>query len=367
MPPEIRSCSTDEPATLELPDERAEELVPTARRRRLEVVEEREVGAVAPRSVRRVEPPCACRRRRARPARRADRGSARASTGRHASLDDARCRHSVAMRRARDRRLPLRTRLDLLAADTRSADGRARELVRGALRRSDTSISRRRRLRDRPCVLRRSRSRRRPTRPTTTARSCSTSAPTRATSAPTRSRTALSRGRRVRARVGEPRSARAHGQSYRRRRRVDDSPGSGRRDAPGAPDLHVMDGSWGHALEPPDAVRGARGRDRASGGRRAREHASRGSRAHSAGRRLVVKINIEGAECSAILGTSTERVGGTSSEVFVETHPWASCGADEIAAQLELAGLSRVASAHPAVVRMRREEPPRSGRRSDPT
>ena len=71
------------------------------------------------------------------------------------------------------------------------------------------------------------------------------------------------------------------------------------------------------------------------------------------GSRLVVKVNIEGAECSAILGCPT-RIWESVSEVFVETHPWASCDASSLAAHIGSAGLSRVESAHPAVLRMRR-------------
>lgn len=135
--------------------------------------------------------------------------------------------------------------------------------------------------------------------------------------------------------------------------------------ASGRTDLHVLAGSWGHALDPP-----ARFAEHEVGIERvevvALEQAIADAAALPARGRLVVKINIEGAECSAILGTDPGAWRDVA-EVFVETHPWASCGVDEIAAQLELAGLSRVASAHPAVVRMRREEPLRSGRRSDPT
>ena len=133
----------------------------------------------------------------------------------------------------------------------------------------------------------------------------------------------------------------------------------------GRSDLHVMRGSWGHSLEPPDAF-AEHEVGLESVEVEALADVLAGTVAHSAGRRLVVKVNIEGAECSAILGSAPSAWDGVS-EVFVETHPWASCGADEIAAQLELAGLTRVESAHPAVLHMRREEPPRSGRRSDPT
>ena len=132
----------------------------------------------------------------------------------------------------------------------------------------------------------------------------------------------------------------------------------------GRADLHVLDGSWGHALDPP-----AQFSEHEVGIERvevvALEQAIAEAAALPARGRLVVKINIEGAECSAILGTDPGAWRDVS-EVFVETHPWASCGVDEIVGQLELAGLSRVASAHHAVVRMRREEPLRSDRRSDP-
>jgi hypothetical protein len=67
----------------------------------------------------------------------------------------------------------------------------------------------------------------------------------------------------------------------------------------------------------------------------------------------VVKVNIEGAECSAILESPAEpweRV----AELFVETHLWAPCGGEELAAHLLASGLTRVESAHPAILRMRR-------------
>jgi FkbM family methyltransferase len=135
--------------------------------------------------------------------------------------------------------------------------------------------------------------------------------------------------------------------------------------AAGQADLHVLDGSWGHALDPPE-----RFAENEVGVERvavvALEHAIANATSLDAGGSLVVKVNIEGAECSAILGTAPGAWQDVD-EVFVETHPWASCGASEIAAQLEIAGLSRIESAHPAALRMRREVPARSGRRSDPT
>ena len=133
----------------------------------------------------------------------------------------------------------------------------------------------------------------------------------------------------------------------------------------GRADLHVLRGSWGHALEPPAsfaehevgiesvpvvALADALGE--------ATSHLARGLR-------LVVKVNIEGAECSAVLGTPASAWKDVD-EVFVETHPWADCDASKLADHLQPAGLSRVTSAHPAVLRMRRAGSPRSDRRSDP-
>jgi FkbM family methyltransferase len=133
----------------------------------------------------------------------------------------------------------------------------------------------------------------------------------------------------------------------------------------GRADLHVMGASWGHALAPPSSFAehevGVESVEVV-----ALEDALAEASAFHAGSRLVVKVNIEGAECSAIL-ESPAHVWDRVSEVFVETHPWASCDASSLEAHLASAGLTRVESAHPAVLRMRRGEHPRSGRRSDPT
>jgi hypothetical protein len=114
-----------------------------------------------------------------------------------------------------------------------------------------------------------------------------------------------------------------------------------------------MRGSWGHALDPPSAFAehevGVEPVDVVSLAE-ALQHAA----AHlAAGGRLVVKMNIEGAECSAILGTPAD-VWADVDEVFVETHPWADCDDTRLAEHLAQAGLRRVESAHPAVLRMRR-------------
>jgi FkbM family methyltransferase len=133
----------------------------------------------------------------------------------------------------------------------------------------------------------------------------------------------------------------------------------------GRADLHVMGASWGHALTPPSSFAehevGIESVEVV-----ALEDALTEASALSAGTRLVVKVNIEGAECSAILGSAAQVWEGVS-EVFVETHPWATCDASTLEAHLTSAGLTRVESAHPAVLRMRRGAHPRSGRRSDPT
>jgi FkbM family methyltransferase len=132
----------------------------------------------------------------------------------------------------------------------------------------------------------------------------------------------------------------------------------------GLADLHVLRGSWGHALTPPAAFA-----EHEVGTEPVEVVALADVLADAerrAGRRLVVKVNIEGAECSAILGTPAAAWTKVD-EAFVETHPWANCDASNIADHLREAGLSRVESAHPAVLRMRRAGSPRSDRRSDPT
>ena len=123
--------------------------------------------------------------------------------------------------------------------------------------------------------------------------------------------------------------------------------------AAGRRDLHVMADSWGHALQPPASFAehevGVESVDVVALAAVLREGESR----RAGGGRLVVKLNIEGAECSAVLGTPPTAWSGVD-EVFVETHPWAECDAGQLAAHLEGSGLSRVPSAHPAVLRMRR-------------
>lgn len=133
----------------------------------------------------------------------------------------------------------------------------------------------------------------------------------------------------------------------------------------GEADLHVMSGSWGHTLRPPDSfARYEVGVQRVQVAALADVVADASAR--SAGSSLVVKLNIEGAECETILGTPSEAWAAVS-EVLIETHPWASCDADELARHLASAGFTRVESAHRVVLRLRRAGAPRSGSRTSPT
>jgi FkbM family methyltransferase len=121
---------------------------------------------------------------------------------------------------------------------------------------------------------------------------------------------------------------------------------------PGEAALHVMGASWGHAMHPPDAwaehevsVAHVRVDALADVLSQAAESA--------AGARTIVKVNIEGEECPTILGTPASAWRDVA-EVYVETHPWAACGAEELARHLGASGLVPVASSHPAVLRLAR-------------
>jgi FkbM family methyltransferase len=130
----------------------------------------------------------------------------------------------------------------------------------------------------------------------------------------------------------------------------------------GKAELHVMRASWGHALHPPDEFA-----EHEVGTQqvpvRALADVLADAERLADGARIVVKINIEGEECATVLGTGPEAWEGVS-EAFVETHAWAPCGADQLAAHLAAAGLTRAASAHAAVLRLRRAGAPRPGRPS---
>lgn len=119
----------------------------------------------------------------------------------------------------------------------------------------------------------------------------------------------------------------------------------------GTSELHVMGASWGHALHPPE-----RFSKYEVGTQLVRVEAlaavlADASTFASNGARLVVKLNVEGEECDTVLGTPST-AWETVDEVFVETHPWAACGADELVGHLDGAGLVQADSAHPAVLRL---------------
>src|SRR5262245_46997797 len=120
----------------------------------------------------------------------------------------------------------------------------------------------------------------------------------------------------------------------------------------GEAELHVMGASWGHALHPPEAFGkhevGIEVVDVA-----ALADVLAQASAVADGARVIVKVNIEGEECPTILGTPATAWAGID-ELHVETHPWAACGADDLAAHLAATGLTRRESAHPAVLRLAR-------------
>jgi hypothetical protein len=126
-----------------------------------------------------------------------------------------------------------------------------------------------------------------------------------------------------------------------------------------------MGASWGHALHPPDAF--ARYE---VGVERVRVEPLADVLAEAVvlaeGARVIVKVNIEGAECPAILGTPPSAWDGID-ELYVETHPWADCGAGELAGHLTNAELISGESPHPAVLRLRRRADARAGRRTAPS
>ena len=115
----------------------------------------------------------------------------------------------------------------------------------------------------------------------------------------------------------------------------------------GEADLHVMGSSWAHAIHPPDAFA-----EYEVGTQRVRVESTTDVLAEGAaladGGTLVVKVNTEGEECGIVLDTPPEAWAAVT-EVFVEVHPWAPCGADELAAHLARAGLTP--SAEPARAR----------------
>ena len=118
----------------------------------------------------------------------------------------------------------------------------------------------------------------------------------------------------------------------------------------GEAELHVMGASWGHALHPPEAFA-----KHEIGVERVRVEALADVLADAThlarGARVIVKVNIEGEECPTILGTPGSAWAGVD-ELYVETHPWAACGADDLARHVAAADLVRGGSSHPAVLRL---------------
>lgn len=108
----------------------------------------------------------------------------------------------------------------------------------------------------------------------------------------------------------------------------------------GEAELHVMGASWGHSLGPPEEWA-----EYEVGLERVQVVAMTDVLAEATGlagpgSSLVVKINAEGAECAMVLGTPPA-AWETVSAMFVATHSWAGCDADELAAHLATAGLAR--------------------------
>jgi FkbM family methyltransferase len=128
----------------------------------------------------------------------------------------------------------------------------------------------------------------------------------------------------------------------------------------GEAELHVMGASWGHALEPPESWAEFEVGLRSVPVVSFRDALARATRDGTSP--VVVKLNIEGAECGLILGTPVETWREVD-EVIVATHPWAPCG-DDLVRHLGEAGLSPSPSAHPRMLRLRREAHPRADPRS---
>ena len=133
----------------------------------------------------------------------------------------------------------------------------------------------------------------------------------------------------------------------------------------GEAELHVMGASWGHSLHPPDEFSKYE-----IGVRRvpveAMANVLEDARALASRARLVVKVNVEGEECGVVLGTPAA-AWEVVSELFVEMHGWAPCTAADLAEHLAPAGLSEVPSAMERVLRLRRAEASPAGPHSAPS
>ena len=96
-----------------------------------------------------------------------------------------------------------------------------------------------------------------------------------------------------------------------------------------------MRSSWGHTLHPPDTWA-----PHETGVERvpvlAMADVLRDAvAAKDVDARLLVKINTEGEECETVLGTPVESWKAVD-ELVVETHPWTTCTAEDLAGYLAL-------------------------------
>ena len=124
--------------------------------------------------------------------------------------------------------------------------------------------------------------------------------------------------------------------------------------------LHVMGGSWGHALHPPEKFAQYEVDTQQVPVEAMADVLAEASSLVPEGTPLVVKINVEGEECGIVLETPA-RAWARVTELFVETHPWAACAAADLAEHLAPAGLSQAPSAMAPVLRLRRAGAARSG------
>jgi FkbM family methyltransferase len=114
--------------------------------------------------------------------------------------------------------------------------------------------------------------------------------------------------------------------------------------------LHIRPGSWSHSLavtsDPREATRSEQVDVYAMA--TVLDAAQRAS-----GRRVIVKIDAEGAECEIVLGTDVNRWRSVD-ELLLEHHDFAPCTLAELAAHLESAGLVHRERRHDEVDRFSR-------------
>ena len=130
--------------------------------------------------------------------------------------------------------------------------------------------------------------------------------------------------------------------------------------------LHVMSGSWAHALHPPDAWSEYEVGVQPVPVEAMADILAEAESLKAGHARLVVKVNTEGEECGIVLGTPADAWSAVS-EIFVEVHPWAGCSAVELSEHLAPAGFRELPSERAPVLRLHRAAEPGSGPRSAPT